>query len=439
MSHETMLAIFGFAMILSFMLLIMTKKMSAISALLLVPIVFGALAGFAPRLGPMIAEGMLQVAPIGFTLMFAVLFFSLMLNVGLFDPLVRVIVRRVHSDPLRIALGTALLSMVVGFDGDGTSTALIVIGAFLPIYRRVGMNQSVLLTLLALCVSVMNLTPWGGPLARAASALKLDPAEVFLPLVPVMLIACAGILALAWLFGTRERRRLGFTPAQLHAIVPPGAPAGAAKAQPARWRRVANTVLTLVVLAFVLSRAAPLPVTFMVGSVLTLLINYRGLDEQHKHLSEQAGNAFFTLFLIMSAGAFTGILNGTGMVDAMGNALVHVVPPALGPHMAWVTVLIAMPLTFFMSNDAFYFGVLPVIASAASLHGVPAVDVARASLLALPVHALSPLMASFYLVVSLLKLEIAPVLRFALPWAVLCVVLLAGAALVTGAVGVRPA
>nr|WP_314546048.1 citrate:proton symporter [uncultured Massilia sp.] len=434
-----MLATLGFTMVLGFMLLIMTRKMSTVTALLLVPILFGVLAGDAPRLGRMIADGMLQVAPVGFTLMFAVLFFGLMLELGLFDPLVNVIVRRVHSDPVRIALGTALLSMLVSFDGDGTSTALIVIGAFLPIYRRTGMNPAVLLTLLALCAAVSNLTPWGGPLARAASALHLDPNAIFLPLVPAMLLAYAAILLLAWHFGLGERRRLGLTPAQWRTSAEPALRAAPAADAPGPGRRVANTVLTLAVLGFVLSRLVPLPVTFMVGIALALLINFPDLEQQHKQLAAQAGNAFTTLFLILCAGAFTGILNGTRMVDAMGAALIGMVPPALGPYMAAVTALISMPLTFFLSNDAYYFGLLPVLAKTAALHGVPAVEVARASLLGLPVHVLSPLMASFYLVVTMLKLEIGPVVRFALPWAVLCVLVLALGAFLNGAIGIHPA
>lgn len=434
-----MLATLGFTMVLGFMLLIMTRKMSTVTALLLVPILFGVLAGDAPRLGRMIADGMLQVAPVGFTLMFAVLFFGLMLELGLFDPLVNLIVRRVHSDPVRIALGTALLAMLVSFDGDGTSTALIVIGAFLPIYRRTGMNPAVLLTLLALCAAVSNLTPWGGPLARAASALHLDPNAIFLPLVPAMLLAYAAILLLAWHFGLGERRRLGLTPAQWRASAEPALRAPPAADAPGPGRRVANTVLTLAVLGFVLSRLVPLPVTFMVGIALALLINFPDLEQQHKQLAAQAANAFTTLFLILCAGAFTGILNGTGMVDAMGAALIGMVPAALGPYMAAVTALISMPLTFFLSNDAYYFGLLPVLAKTAALHGVPAVEVARASLLGLPVHVLSPLMASFYLVVTMLKLEIGPVVRFALPWAVLCVLVLALGAFLNGAIGIHPA
>jgi CitMHS family citrate-Mg2+:H+ or citrate-Ca2+:H+ symporter len=82
--------------------------------------------------------------------------------------------------------------------------------------------------------------------------------------------------------------------------------------------------------------------------------------------------------LIFAAGIFTGILSGTGMVDAMSKSLLAVIPDFLGPYLAVITALVSMPFTFFMSNDAFYYGVLPVLAEAASHYGITAVEMARA-------------------------------------------------------------
>lgn len=444
-----MLATLGFTMIGCFMLLIMTRKLSATVALLLIPLVFGALAGFGPQLGKMVGEGITQVAPIGVTLMFAVLYFGLMLDVGLFDPLTRAMVRRIGDDPLRIALGTTLVSTMVALDGDGTSTALVVIGAFLPIYQRIGMNPLVLLTLLGLSNSIMNMTPWAGPVARAASALHLDPNDIFLPMLPTMGIGLLGVFVLAWHLGRRERARLGYNPAVVRATPLASSPAGHAHAAIAvpstadgiaglrgggRWRRYANVLLTVCVLAVVLTRAAPLSVAFMVASALALLINFHSPKEQNARLAAHAHNSFFIMLLILCAGSFTGILNGTGMVDAMGQSLIAMIPAQAGPYMGIVTGLLSMPLTFLMSNDAYYFGILPILAKTASAYGVPAVEVARASLIGIPVHTLSPLMASLYLVTAMLQVEIGPVQRYAMKWAVLCSLLLIVAAVLTGAI-----
>lgn len=200
-------ALLGTAMVAVFMTLIMTKKMSAIAALLIVPIAFGLLAGAGPQLGEMIIKGVLQVAPTALMLAFAVLYFAIMMDAGLFDPLVRKVLATVGEDPVRISLGTAVLAAAVSLDGDGTTTALIVISAMLPVYRRVGMNPLILATLLGLTNSLMNFVPWGGPSARAAAAVHAELSDVFLPLLPAMIAGLAATFVLARLFGRAERRR----------------------------------------------------------------------------------------------------------------------------------------------------------------------------------------------------------------------------------------
>ena len=94
--------------------------------------------------------------------------------------------------------------------------------------------------------------------------------------------------------------------------------------------------------------------------------------------------------MIFAAGVFTGIAAGA-MVDAMANSLIQHIPDQMGAHFAVVTAIISAPFTFFMSNDAFYYGVLPLLAKAGAAYGIDPALIGRASLLGLPVHLLSPL------------------------------------------------
>ena len=57
-----------------------------------------------------------------------------------------------------------------------------------------------------------------------------------------------------------------------------------------------------------------------------------------------AENVVGIVLLLFAAGAFTGILKGTGMVDAMAKSLVTFIPSSLGPYLAPITALISMPL-----------------------------------------------------------------------------------------------
>ncbi|MGO1381426.1 MAG: SLC13 family permease, partial [Corynebacterium sp.] len=124
----------GFAMILTFMALIMTGRMTPMLALILVPTVFGLIGGAGLGLGDMVIDAVKDMAPTAALLMFAIMYFGIMIDVGLFDPLIRVITRVLGNDPAKIVLGTAVLAGVVSLDGDGSTTYIITTSAMLPLY-----------------------------------------------------------------------------------------------------------------------------------------------------------------------------------------------------------------------------------------------------------------------------------------------------------------
>ncbi|MFV3129056.1 CitMHS family transporter [Niveispirillum sp. KHB5.9] len=432
-------ALLGTAMVATFMVLIMTKRMSAIAALLVIPILFGLIAGAGAGLGDMILQGVMQVAPTALMLTFAVLYFAIMMDAGLFDPLVRRVLAMVGDDPVRIAVGTALLTTIVSLDGDGTTTALIIITAFLPVYRRVGMNPLILATLLGLCNSLMNYVPWGGPSARAAAAVGADLGEVFAPLIPAMVIGFLAIFTLAWMLGRSERRRLAGGIALAAGTGTPRAPVAMEVEPGVRRPRLFwfNLALTLGLVAGMILGLAPLPVMMMGAFAIAATVNYPRLKDQKARITAHADNVVNVVVLLFAAGAFTGILNGTGMADAMANAALSIIPPEIGPYMAPITALASMPLTFVMSNDAYYFGVVPIIATAAAAYGIDPEVIARASLIGQPVHTLSPLLAPIYLACGLLGVDVADAQRFALKWAVLISLVVLVAAIATGAIPFR--
>ncbi|MES2897594.1 MAG: citrate:proton symporter [Pseudomonadota bacterium] len=432
-----MLTLLAFAMVASFMTLIMTGRVSALVALIVTPVAFGLMAGFGTALGPMMLEGVRSLAPTGVMLAFAILYFGLMTDAGLFDPLVRLIVRVVHGDPVRIVVGSAVLALLVSMDGDGSTTYLICCTAMIPLYRRMGLNPLVLACLLMLACGVTNITPWGGPTARAASALGLEPSAIFVPMIPAMLAGAAFVLFVAWVLGRGERRRLRRLSAdgRIHA---PGDVELAkdlvrANDLTERPRLIwLNAALTLGLLAALVAGLLPLPVLFMIASALALLLNYPSVEAQKARIAAHAPNILPVIVLIFAAGIFTGVLNGTGMTQAMAASVVDAIPPGLGPYMAPITALISMPFTFFISNDAFFFGILPILSEAAGAYGIAPEEMARASLTSQAVHLLSPLVPSTYLLVGLVRVELAQHQRFTLPWAVALSLVLLVAAIATG-------
>jgi CitMHS family citrate-Mg2+:H+ or citrate-Ca2+:H+ symporter len=435
-----MLSALGFLMVAVFMTLIMTRRMAPIVALIVVPITFGFIAGFGSNLGPMMLEGITRIAPTGVMLMFAILYFGLVIDAGLFDPVVRTLLRIVRNDPVKIVVGSVLLAAFVSLDGDGSTTYMITVAALLPLYRRMGLNPMIMACLLLLASGIMNITPWGGPTARAAAALQIDVTGVFVPLVPAMGAGLVWLVMLAYFYGRSERRRLeavGTPPGDWNAAdhVAVSVSTDANACRPKLF--VVNAGLTALLLVLLMAGVLPLAVLFMCAFAVASIVNYPQPQLLKARVAAHAPNALAVVSLIFAAGIFTGILSGTGMVDAMSNALLRVIPPSLGPYLAPITALISLPMTFFISNDAFYFGMLPVLAEAASHYGISAQQMASASLIGQPFHLLSPLVPSTYLLVNLAGVEFGDYQKFTFKWAIITCMVLLAAALLIGAFPLR--
>lgn len=426
------LSLLGFSALAVFMALVMTRRLSAVAALILVPIVFGLIAGFGSGLGDMMLEGVVEVAPTALMLIFALLYFAVMIEAGLFEPLVRKILQVTGDDPVRVVVGSAVLAMLVSLDGDGATSAIVTISAMYPVYRRLGLNPLILAVLLGLSNTLMNWLPWGGPAARAALALRVDIMDIVGPLLPALGLSLAAVLGLAFFLGRLERRRLarggGPAPAEAEA-------AATVTVAPKETRNLwLNLLLTLGLIGGMLSGIAPLPAVVMGGFAIAVTLNFPRLSEQKAALAAHGETILMMVSLIFGAGAFTGILSGTGMIDAMAQSLVSTIPEPLGPYMGPITALLSMPLLMFMSNDAFYFGVVPVLGATGAAYGVPPEVIGRAALMGMPLHALSPFIAPIYLVASLIRADVGQLQRFGLPWAILLSLFATLAAMATGAI-----
>ena len=269
------ITLLAYALIIVFMALIMTKRLSVLTALVVLPIVFALLGGFGPTIGPMMLDGVKAIAPTGVMLMFAILYFSLMIDAGLFEPVVSRVVKLVGGDPVRICIGTAVLALFVSLDGDGSTTYLICTAAMLPLYKKLGMSRLMLACIIMLAGGVMNILPWGGPTARAAAALKVDAGELFVPLIPAMAFGALWVVFVAWRFGLKERARLGVADAttltEIHASA--ATPEEFAREQTVRRPKLFwfNLALTAALMVALVMGVLPLSILFMIAAAVALI------------------------------------------------------------------------------------------------------------------------------------------------------------------------
>lgn len=411
-----MLAILGFGMIIVFMVLIMSKKMHPVTALILIPLVFALMAGSGAGVGKMMVAGVRKIAPTATMLLFAIMYFGIMINVGLFDPLVTYILRLVKGDPVKILVGTVLLTGVVALDGDGSTTFMIVCTAMMPLYDRLGISRITLAVFALMTNNVLNIIPWGGPTARVIAALGLEANEVFVPLVPGMIVAFIFLLVVAYFIGLKERKRLGIVEmdeATLQEISQKISTEAPELKRPGLFK--VNLLLTIVLMIVLVSDTISLSVVFAVGTCLALIINFKSIKEQTARIEEHAPAALNVVVVIIAAGCFMGILSGTKMDAAITKTLVGMIPESFGPHMALITALLSAPGTFFLSNDAFYYGIVPILAKTGAAYGVTPVAIARASLMGQPIHFLSPLIGALWLLLGITKVTLGEIQKFAFP------------------------
>lgn len=414
------LAIAGFLMVIVFMYLIMSKRMSAMIALMLIPLLFAlAVTGLNPKLGAMMWDGVKKVAPTGIMIMFAILYFGIMIDAGLFDPLINNILKAVKGDPVKVAVGTALLAMLVSLDGDGSTTYMVTCSAMLAVHRRVGIHPLILPSIVLMMNSVMNIIPWGGPTGRVLASLKVEAGDVFVPLIPAMGIGALWVIFVAYRWGKKERARLGFDPAQAadhpeneaNVTVSSDPEAEQLKRPQMFWP---NLIMTVILMVCLILEVLPLGILFMLGTGLALLINYHSMKLQSERVVANGANAVPVVAMIFAAGIFMGIMSGTKMVDAMAQTLISAIPESMGPHFAFISAMVSLPGTFFLTNDAYYFGVLPVLTKAAASYGITPEQMGIAALIGQGCHLLSPLVPSTYLLVGLNKVEFGDFQKFAL-------------------------
>ena len=443
------------------LVLIMTKKASPLVALIVVPVVTGIIACFfmavvpegAPEgtagvvdfvanfksLGGMItgSKGIGSVAATGVMFIFSILFFGILTDAGTFRPIIKGILNMVGTDPVKIGIGTAILAAIVHLDGSGAVTFLICVPALLPLYDALGMRRTTLATIVALSAGTMNILPWGGPTIRAATALGMGDNAVafFMPVLPAVIVGLVCVLIIAAFLGAGEKKRIGAV--ALQAVGHTEQELTDEQKELLRphlfW---VNIILIIAAIASLLFSGFAPAVVFMVFYMLAPVINYPKVKDSKARVDAHAKEALMMCSVLFAAGCFTGIMQGTGMISEMSNALVAIIPNSLGKFFPIIVGIIGMPASLLFDPDSFYYGVLPVLAETAQGFGVTGLDVGRATILGqmtvgFPV---SPLTASTFLLVGLADVDFGEHRKKTIPLAWLVSLIMVVVAVITGGI-----
>lgn len=421
-----MLSIIGLLTIIVIVGLLISNKVTPIAALVLVPIVAAFAAGFNfEEIGEFFNSGISDVMSVVVMFIFAILFFGIMQDVGLFDPLINKMIDISRGNIIAVAVGTVIIAAIAQLDGSGASTFLISIPALLPLYKRLKMNPYLLLLLVGLAASIMNMVPWGGPLGRTAAVLGMDVTELWRPLIIVQVIGLVLLIGLAVLLAIREKRLIAKRGnlndtifEEANPLVEGAEDEASKKAAALRRPKLlwVNTLLALSVIGVLVWGIIPAGFAFIIGVSIALPLNYPNMKDQMDRIKDHAPNALLMAAIILAAGSFLGILNGTLMLDSIATDLVTILPAFVIPYLHIIIGFFGVPFDLLLSTDAYYFALFPIVEQVVTGFGVSSVSAAYAMIIGNIIGTfVSPFSPALWLALGLAGLEMGRHIRYSLP------------------------
>lgn len=416
-----MVAFIGFVMIVAIVVLLLKGKMSPIVVLTLVPALAALLLGFTPvQIADFIKDGVKTTTTNGILFIFSVIYFGVMSDTGMFDVIVKKLVKLAGDNVIAVTVSTAIIATIAHLDGTTATTVLITIPALYPVYKKMKIDPKILLCITGACMGVMNLLPWGGPVARAATVIEMDANELWHILIPVQVMGLVANIGVGVLLGMYAKKHgAGQGKGEEIALDEKAAEEEAALRRPKLL--IVNLLLTIALLAVLSSGIVTSYVAFMIALALALAINYPDLKLQDKLIKKHAPAALIISATLFAAGAMVGIFNGTEMLTAMANVIIGIIPGFLGKYLHIIFGILALPLGLCIGTDAYFYGIMPLVIEVGSTYGIAPLSTAITMIigknLALMV---SPLVPATFLAIGLTNTELKDHMKFSIPiyWAV---------------------
>ena len=417
-----MLAFIGILMVVVIIYCLMQSKATPSVVFILVPIIAAFLAGFSfDQISGFIKSGVTTTWSIAVLFIFSIVYFGVMSDAGMFDPLVNYLTEKAGANVIMVTVATALIATISHLDGALATTLLITVPAMLPIYKKLNIRPVVLLVIIGAAMSIMNLLPWGGPVARTAAITKMDVNLLWQSLIPLQIVGLIIVVGFAAVMGIMEKRRgAGLKAGATLEDGSEGVVAEELDPKVLALKRPKlvwfNILLTVGVIALLCLTKVPLYGAFMIGLALALLVNYPKASDQAARIKAHAAEALSVPAILLASGIFLGVLSGTKMLTAMATAIINVIPAFVGPYLHIVLGIFSVPIGMLLGTDSFFFGLVPLAIGVGNQYGIEPTNMAKAMLIGKNFGVLvTPHAATTYLAIGLAGIDIKELLRFCTP------------------------
>lgn len=435
-----MVVIIALLLICSMMYLLLKNKVSPIVAFICLPIVAALLLGTPfDTVVEWSSAGVATTMKNATLFIFSIVYFGIMSDAGMFDPIVSGLVKIAGKSPVMIYLATALIALVSQLDGATATTYLITIPAMLPIYKRLHLSPLAMLCVIGIVTGSWNMVPWGGTIIRTATTVgnlvgtEITPQQLWGMVLPIEILGMCLGLALAVWFGMRDKKRVCKEyGADFFEKV--GTQTIEISVEDQELKRpkllIINLLVTVAIIAsMIINPKLPSHLVFMVGTAIALAINYRGLEAQTARISSHASTALGTAATFLAAGVFLGIFKEAGMTTALANVILDNMPTALLTQIGRIFGALGSAIGIVLSPDLYYYSLLPVVGEVAMGVGGDAVKVGLGMLIGENIGVvISPCIPTTFLAIGLAGVQLKDHIKFSLKYfiGVSAIMILAG-------------
>lgn len=412
-----MVAAVGFLMIIAIVFLLLKGKMSPIVVLAVIPALAALILGYDPiKIAAFIRDGIKTTTSNGILFIFSVIYFGVLSDTGLFDVIVNWLVKKAGSNVIAVTVATAIVATIAHLDGTTATTVLITIPSLYPVYKRMNIDSRILLCLTGACMGVMNLLPWGGPTARAATVLTMDANELWNLLIPIQVAGFVVNIILAVFLGMYAVKHGAGIGKGVEITIDSKESQEANSLRKSTPYLIFNLILTVIVIAVLSMGLATSYVVFLVALCVLMAVNYPDQKLQDKLIKKHAPAALIISATLFAAGAMVGVFDGTGMLEAMANTIIAVIPNFLGKYIHVIFGLLALPLGLCIGTDAYFYGIMPLVIHVAETYGIAPLSTAMAMLIGKNIALMvSPLVPATYLAIGLTNTELKDHMKFSIP------------------------
>ncbi|MGL5312007.1 MAG: CitMHS family transporter, partial [Peptostreptococcaceae bacterium] len=226
-------------------------------------------------------------------------------------------------------------------------------------------RPQLLLMIVGAGMGVMNLLPWGGPVARAASVLGMNPNDLWHIMIPIQILGVATTIGLAAFGAMREIKFNGagvLEKTSPEFEIEEGTHISQKKEDELKRPKLTafNMLLTLGILVLLLINTFPPYFVFMIGCAIALVVNYPNPKDQKNRLKAHAPAALDVSSVMLGAGVMVGILGNSGMLEAMTIPLLKVIPSFIASQLHILMGVLSLPLGLVLGTDSYFYGLMPL-------------------------------------------------------------------------------